>query len=392
MSILSTLTIPDYRLNESTGRGFAIFGDRGIIEFGKYDDPHSVAAYDQTLAAWLANGRRLPSTDELAEATRAAGPIPFDRFCNELLELYHPKLKSVATRRGMEHALRILGELGVTDTSQFTVSLIARLVTTRDPNLSPNTVKGLLRYVQTAMTHAAKCGYVRTSPFTIRPLRSWVRGTPPKGDVRHLTKAQIRAILDLAASDVAERKGYAQWRSRRLEFLVWLLATTGLRKMEALYSKVQDFDFELNVFYVVNRSEHELKTEGSAAPVIMTPQLRDKALDWFSHRLDAPPSLLRENNDWTFPNIMVPTPWVGGSHGVRALDKFRELAVRAGVPGDVATLHSLRRSLATHMELHGCGEAMIMRQLRHSNIQTGRAHYRRADINNMHKALDGFTY
>ena len=391
MSILSTMTIPSYSRNETTGRAYAIFGDRGV-EFGPYDDPQSIQAFDRTLAAWLQHGRRLPDPDELA-ATKTAGPISFDRFCAELLELYGPQLRSVATRRGMRHALDVLRGLGVTSTSDFSVSLIARLVTTRSPTLSANTVVGLLRYVQTAMNYAAKQGYVKVSPFEIRSLRTWVRRSAPKGaKTAYMTKAQIRAILDRAAADVAERQGFAQWRSRRLEFLVNLLAYTGVRKAEALWSKVEDFDFDLNVFFITPRVQHQLKTEKSAQPVAMVPPLREKALEWISHRLDAPPALLRPLNDWMFPNVMQPTPWFGGCQGNRPLDKFRELAVRAGVPPEIATLHALRRSLATHLESQGCGQAMITRILRHTMTATTTKFYQKADITGMHKALDGFTY
>ena len=387
MSILSTFQIPDYRLNEATGRGVATFGDRSL-EFGPYDDPRSVAAYDRTLASWLANGRRLPTDDELA-APAATGPIPWDRFRAELLALYDPRLRSPATRRGIVHALGVLESLGVTSTADLTVTLIGRIVTTRDPKLSPNTVIGLLRYVQSIASHAAKCGYLRVSPFAIRPLRTWCRRSAPKG-VKHLTKVQIRAILDLLAKDVAESVGFKQWRCRRLECLVNVAAYTGMRKSELLFMKVEDIDIEAGMIYVADRAEHRTKTEKSAAPVPIPGGLRPKLIEWLEHRLDAPPAMLRPINPWVFTNIMSPTPWTGGSPGSRALCAFKKVAERAGV--EVASFQMLRRSLATHLESAGAGEAMIMRLLRHSNIQTGRTFYRKADVDNMRAAVDGFAY
>jgi integrase len=390
VSILSTLSIPDYRRNEATGRGYAVFGDVGM-EFGDYDDPHSAMAYDRTLSVWLANGRRLPSPDEIATVESPAGPIPFDRFATELLGLYAHGLRSPATRRGMKHALGVLRELGVRSTADLNVSLIGRLVTTRKAGLSPNTVKGLLRYVQTVCTYAAKSGYLKVNPFAVRPLRTWIRGSAPKG-VKHLTRAQIRAILDLLDKDVAERVGFAQWRANRLRCLINICAYCGLRKSEALYLQVDDIDLEAGIIHIVDRAEHRCKTEKSSQPVPIPDGLRPALVDWLEHRLDAPPAMIRPVNPWVFTNMMKPTPWVGGSHGVRALDRFKQAAIRAGVPGEVANLHALRRSLATHLESQGCGQAMITRILRHTTTATSTTFYQKADIDNMRRAVDGFSY
>jgi integrase len=389
MSILATPSIPDYRRSDRTGQAYATFEDRSVL-FGPYDDPGSVAAYDRTVSEWLSNGRRLLDLREFTMVL-TTGPIPFDRFATELLGLYAPGLRSPATRRGMKHALGVLRELGVKSTQEFAVPLVARIVTTRDPSLSANTVKSLLRYIQTAFVYAQKSGYTKVNAFDVRPLRSWVRGSAPQG-VRHLTKAQIRACLDLLDRDVAERKGFAQWRARRLRCLINILAYCGLRKSEALYLQVGDIDLDAGVIYIVDRAEHRCKTEKSAQPVPIPDGLRTALVDWLDHRLDAPPSLLREVNPWVFCNLMKPTPWVGGSNGVRALDKFREVAMRAGVPAEVATLHALRRSLATHLELQGCGQAMVTRILRHTTTGTTTKFYQQADIQNMRRAVEGFTY
>jgi integrase len=388
VSILSTLSIPDYRRNETTGRGYASFGDRSV-EFGDYSDPQSVAAYDRTLSAWLANGRCLPDPDQLAAV--ATGPISFEAFEKDLLELYHPKLKAKATRRGMLHALNVLRELGVKSTAEFNTSLIARIITTRDPNLSPNTVRGLLRYIQTICSHAVKCGYCRSSPFHGRPLRSWVRPSKPKG-IKYMTKKQVRAILDLLEHDVATTQGFWQWKARRDEALINLISYTGLRKMEALYLKCEDLDFERDIILIVDRAEHRCKTEGSAQPVPIVKPLRVKLLDWLDHRTDAPPTLLRPMIPWVFPNILAATrPWTGGVRGSRPLCRFKDLAERAGIPREVATLHALRRSLATMLESHAA-PSMIQRILRHSSSSVTEQYYRKADIDSMHACMKDFSY
>ena len=158
-----------------------------------------------------------------------AVPIPFDRFKAELLALYRPSMRSPATRRGMVHALGVLEGLGVQTTGDLQVGLIAKLVETRPPHLSPHSVKALLRYIQAASNVAAKCGYLRVSPFAVRPIRDWVLAGKPKGK-RHQTREEIRRILEMLAADVTQRHGWAQWRARRLQALVATVAFTGVRR------------------------------------------------------------------------------------------------------------------------------------------------------------------
>ena len=116
----------------------------------------------------------------LAAPPAAPPPVPWERFELELFEQYGPSLRARGTLRSIQHAARVLRELGVTSPADLDIRLITRLVATRDPALSPNTVKGLLRRVQSVCTHAVNFGYLDVSPFVKRPIRTWVRGVKPK--------------------------------------------------------------------------------------------------------------------------------------------------------------------------------------------------------------------
>jgi hypothetical protein len=181
--------------------------DASII---RADDQVEAAAVWR-VASWLAVGA--PALPEPLPVV--AGSVPWERFELELMEQYAPALRAKATRRCVQHAVRVLRELGVEQTGDLNVRLITKLVTTRDPNLSPNTVKGLLRTVQAVCSHAINFGYLPVSPFAARPIRTWVRGTKPRG-VKHLTRLQIRAVLDVLAADVRSKRGWSQYRARRL--------------------------------------------------------------------------------------------------------------------------------------------------------------------------------
>jgi len=72
------------------------------------------------------------------------------------------------------------------------------------------------------------------------------------------------------------------------------------------------------------------------------------------------------------------------------VQRLRAVAERAGVIG--MTLQSLRRSLATHLEHHGTGQAMITRILRHTDSRTTLTWYQQADVPNMVAALASFDF
>ncbi len=324
-----------------------------------------------------------------AAPERPAGAVPWEVFEPELLAQYGPRMRSVGTLRAVKYGIKILKELGVTSTSDLTVQLISRVVATRDEKLSPNTVRSNLRAISSIAGHAVAFGYLPVSPFAKRPIRTFVRPSKPKG-VRHLTKAQIRAILDVLAQDVRDRQGWALYNARRLQALFVLIAGTGLRLGEALHAHVEDLDLEQGIFWVTSRASHRLKTAGSEKFVIVAAQSIDILRGWLAHRMDAPEGFERKSGPYLFPNIRTATPWINGPTGYKPLCRLQAVAARAGV--EAATWHAIRRSVATHMEAAGCGPAQIQRQLRHSNVGTTQNYYMQADQENMKKAMENFGY
>jgi len=316
--------------------------------------------------------------------------IPWDRLEAEILELYGPTMRSPATRRGMVHALGEVRKMGVKTTADLTVSLIGRLVSSRDPALSPNTVRGLLRYVQCVANFAFKSGYLKTSPFHIRGLRSWVKPSKPVNK-KHQTREQIGRILAVLQSDVDTRNGWSLWRARRLQSLVATAAYTGLRRGEMLWMQVEDIDLEARCIQVVSRASHHLKTDKAAQPVPIPAGLVPILRSWLEHRMDSPPEYDRPASPYVWPNSMRASCWTGGPTGYKPLDRLKAIGVRAGITEGL-TFHSLRRSVSTHLEAAGCGQAMITRILRHTTSATTTAHYQKADLRNMLEAVEGLTY
>jgi integrase len=304
-------------------------------------------------------------------------PIPFAAFSAELMKLYEPPLRAKSTCRGMRHMLAAvaeeLGEAGTT--AGLTPDLVGRLVAART-HLSPHSVKGLLRCLKTACNYALQMGYLRSTPFAFR--KQWVR-TPEPSVREHHSREEIARVLDLMARDVTRKDGWAQWRARRLHALAATVAFTGMRRMEALYLKVEDVLLDERMILIVSRPDNRLKTPNSAQPVPIPDALHKILNVW----------LPDTGCEWAFPNVYRTAPWTGGSPGYKPLDRMKRLGKRAGVAG--FTFMSLRHSWATHAEYWGLSEAMIQRVLRHTSPQTQR-HYRHADATNMRAALGDIDF
>lgn len=298
----------------------------------------------------------------------APGPIPFAEFRSRLRALYGPPLRAPSTLSGMMYALDQLEALGnVVTTADLTTATIARFIAARPEGEHPNYTHTLVARVRAACNLAAAEGWVRVSPFAVR--KHWVRRVRPSPPGHH-SREEIARVLGMMRADVARKKGWAQWRARRLLAMASVFAYTGLRKNEGLRLKVGDVNLESRMILIVPRVGNRLKTEAAAQPVPMPEALVTVLGDWLPHC----------GGDWLFPNWKRDAPWTGGSPGYKPLDRLKRLGERAGVDG--FTFQSLRHSWATHAEFWGLSDAMIQRVLRHTNTRT-QWHYRHADAENM---------
>jgi integrase len=64
--------------------------------------------------------------------------------------------------------------------------------------------------------------------------------------------------------------------------------------------------------------------------------------------------------------------------------------LRAGIPN--LGFHSIRRSLATHMQGCGIPQILITRCLRHTSEKTSRQFYQGDDLAALAKAVEGFEF
>ena len=276
-------------------------------------------------------------------------------------------------------------------TADLTVDFIKRYVTSRPEWWSPYTLRSHLQIVQTCCKMAFERRLVIVSPFQTVPMKKWVRCNPPEGR-RHLTRAEIVKLKTTLLNDIATRKGWHQWKSRRLYVVFSLGIYCGLRRNELLSLHVTDVDLPARVIRMnPHTPSGRLKTTTSTKPVGIPEAMVPIIEDWLTHRLK-PPAFFQipRRVPWLIPTCSRKGPWLHGGPKSRALARLQAAARRAGI-GHV-TLHMLRRSLATHLEGHGLGGAMISRIMRHSGQQVTETYYRRADEAQVRDAVKDLVF
>lgn len=276
----------------------------------------------------------------------------------------------------------------VKTTGDLTLGLIARIVTTRPADQSPHTTRSLLRHISVVANIAVRSGWLRVSPFAIKPLGKWVAWSAPAGK-RHLSRQEMAALLARLEAETQDgRTGWRLWKARRMHAMGAVAALGGLRAGELFRLHAADVDFGARIIHLVPR-ERRFKTHRSAAPVPMPPQLVPVLEGWLAHRLDPPIFPPADKIPWLFPGARGRGPWTSGPADAKPLDVLRDVGIRAGVKG--VTWQVLRRSLATHLEAAGVPAVVIARILRHSETVDA-VWYRQADVANLRDAVAGFGY
>jgi integrase len=319
------------------------------------------------------------------------GPIPFADFAAELMRLYEPPLRALKTRDKMRFLLRIVADLVGPEgsTTDLTPELVAFFIRERPAGESSITTHTLVSYLRTACNYARSRGYVHATPFDFR--RKWVsRHIEPRK--RHHALEDIARVLATMKAEVGDREGWARWRSRRLHAAACTVAYTGMRAMEAIFLRLDDVILADRMILILPHKARLLKTEGSAQPVPIPPELAEVLEGWMAHRGDPLAALPGPAADcpFLFPNVTFTNAWSGGRQGHKAVDAMKAAGSRAGVEG--FTFHSLRHSYATHAEsAWGLSPATIQRVLRHTSLST-QTHYRHADAENLLRAVGDVNF
>lgn len=300
--------------------------------------------------------------------------IPYARFQAEVLEIYDTM--APATRKKMAQALREFGALEHTDeaghvdrvttTADLRPVLIARWLKAH-PERSPSTNKSLLSNFRAACTIGCGSGYIDTNPFALK--RRWITVPDPSPDLHHSAADIARVLHSLDDEAQAEPEHF---KRQRLRAVAYLVAFTGMRKLEALGLEWPDIDLGERLINLQPNQWRKLKTKASGQILPIAPALGAVLAHWRT---------LARSLTVVFPNEL-DTPWFHGAPGYRPLDQLKAAGKRAGVDG--LTFQSLRQSWATHAEtLWELSEPSIQRVLRQTTPVISRKHYRKADKANI---------
>jgi integrase len=324
----------------------------------------------------------ISSIDLAALAAYLPHPVPWPECLAEILPGLSRPIVTKAHEAKVREVVREIEAMSPppATTADLTVAFVSRYVQSRPSHWSPYTLKSHLQIVSTLCKRAFERRWLAVSPFTPVPMSRWVRLGPPRGK-RHLSREEIRRLLELLRADIDARKGWHQWKGRRLYAVACIGLYCGLRRTELLMLHMEDVDIPARVIRVRPHQHRQaggrLKSKSSAKPVGIPEALVPILEDWLAHRLDAPAGFpMPESVPWVIPTCSRRAPWIGGNKS-RAVVRLQAAARRAGI--EHVTLHMLRRSLATHLEGHGLGGAMISRIMRHSGQQVTETYYRQAD-------------
>jgi integrase len=302
-------------------------------------------------------------------------PMSWSSFTADVLALYLPPIRRLATHRKMR---QVLGEFSAfcLTTADLTPSVIAAWLQAH-PERRPETTLALLRTLRAACTYGVLVSALEANPFAWRKPTAWVDWDVPELDPPVHSAEEISRVLALADQEAAMQRGAwtvdrgpmesltvhdAAWKAARLRALVYAYAFLGARKREVLGLLVADVDLAGGCIAIRTNRRRGLKTRSSAAHLPIPAELGRVLAAWMP----------LTGCDWLFPGAKRQGPWLDGPPGLKAIDQIKALGERAGVEG--LTIASFRHTFASLAEGWNMSELELQRLLRHSRIRTQRAY------------------
>jgi len=305
--------------------------------------------------------------------------IPYRRFTSEILDLYRPPLRRLATYLKMRKVLAEFGDLpGMRSTRDISPGSIVRWISLHQDRRAI-TNRSYLGSSRAAVRIAAKMGWVQTSPWELRS--DWIPAEEEGDDEsppppRHLDLAEVGRLLDRADAEAST----GDWKSRRLQALIYVYLYTGIRKNEALGMRLADVDLPREFLWIKPNRKRRLKSRASRRKLAMHADLVEVLRKWIP---------VCGSEEWLIPGMRRRGPWLTGLIAYRPLAAVKELAARAGISH--CTIQALRRTLATHGRRWGWGPLELKELLGHASEQTAEW-YLEGDLADQRAAVARITY
>ncbi len=226
----------------------------------------------------------------------------------------------------------------------------------QNEGLSPGTVALVHSVLNTALENAVRWGLVARNVAKLVTLPHVERY-----EAQTLTMEQALKLLELA-------------RGSRIETLLLVALTTGMRRGELLALRWDDVDFEKGVLHVRRTMSHipgmgykegEPKTKAGRRTIVLS-SVTIEALK--EHRFDQKQARIMAGEKWQERGIVFCNIYGGFFNPVKVLALFQRLLREAGLPH--MRFHDLRHSAATILLEARVHLKMVQERLGHSSIAT----------------------
>lgn len=273
-----------------------------------------------------------------------------------LEQVYRPTIKPLTyqqCRSAVYHHL--IPALGSTPLQKLTAAQVQRLCTQKlDEGLAPRTVAVIHAMLQRALENAVKWGLVSRNVAKLVTLPRVERY-----NAQTLTSEQAMKLLEVA-------------RSSRIETLLLMAITTGMRQGELLALRWSDIDFDQGIVFVRRtvaritgrgHVESEPKTTSSRRRIVL-PAVTLQALKDHQQRQEQIRSKLGDK--WHEQGLVFAGRYGRYLHTASLAKTLNRLLAQAGLPH--MRFHDLRHSAATILLAAGVHPKMVQELLGHSTI------------------------
>lgn len=253
-------SLPAYRLHKATGQAVVTLNGK-CFYLGRHSTPASVAAYDRTIAEWLARGR-IPRRDEPTQCV-TIGDI-LDAFTAHARIYYrHPDGTPSDEFKSYGLAIRPLrtlfaalpaAQFGPLALKQVRENMIGRGWSRKVINRQIGRLRSLFGW---AVSRELIPAGIHQALATLEPLRAGKSAAPERDPVRPVPMEHVHAVLPLV--------------SRQVRALIQLQLLTGARAGELLSMRPLDLCSSGDV-WTYRPSQHKTAHRGHERTIYLGPQ------------------------------------------------------------------------------------------------------------------------
>ncbi len=268
--------------------------------------------------------------------------VSLAEFVKEHLEVIAQQVRPGTLKEHRETLASFAGFAGDVPLTTISTRTAERFVARRlsEDAIKAPTVNKNLRTLQGIFERAIERGYLSQNPFRkVRRLRE------ERKELRVLSYGEVRKLLKACPN--------VRWQA-----FVFTALTTGLRLGELQYLDWQDVDLKRGLILVRNKTGHATKSgQERTAPIVTT--LRE---------------LLKKLKGKRRKGTVFGTP-----DGKRMLNNVQRdfQVIRKNAKITRCTVHDLRRTFISHLQMAGLSEAVAMTLAGHASADTTRKHYTR---------------